>query len=68
MSHGIGQSGVSERVYWDRKFQERPETLPPPEPFLVRNLGLLRPGSVLDLACGDGRNAIFLAGVVTSMD
>jgi tellurite methyltransferase len=36
--------------------------LPPdPEPFLVENLGLLPKGRVLDVAMGNGRNAIFLA-------
>jgi tellurite methyltransferase len=32
-----------------------------PEDFLVKRQQLLRPGTVLDVACGDGRNAIYLA-------
>lgn len=43
----------------------------PAEPFMVRHTRLLRSGTVLDLACGDGRNAIHLAEsgfLVTAVD
>lgn len=61
----------SDRSHWNAKFTTRANQLLPPEPFLVRNIRALRPGTVLDLACGDGRNAIFLAKAgfaVTAMD
>lgn len=35
-----------------------------PSPWLVRWAGLIPPGrAVLDLACGDGRHAVYLAGL-----
>jgi tellurite methyltransferase len=33
----------------------------PPSPLLVETAGKLKPGRALDLACGSGRNAIWLA-------
>ena len=33
----------------------------PPSPLLVETAGKLNPGRALDLACGDGRNAFWLA-------
>jgi Tellurite resistance protein TehB len=61
----------SDRSYWNAKFEVGDNQLLPPEPFLVRNVHAFRPGSVLDLACGDGRNAIHLAKLsfaVTAVD
>ncbi len=52
---------LEDRRRWDRRWSERSHDLPRPEPFLVAHLGDLRPGRVLDVACGAGRNAIFLA-------
>lgn len=34
-----------------------------PEPFLVENHQSFESGTILDLACGDGRNGLFLAEV-----
>lgn len=45
---------------WDALFKNRAELLPP-EDFLVEHQNLLKGHKVLDLACGDGRNACFLA-------
>ena len=42
-----------------------------PDPFLVERVCDLRAGSVLDIACGTGRNALYLAGLeydVTGVD
>jgi tellurite methyltransferase len=36
---------------------------PNPSAFLVENIGLLPKGRVLDLAMGEGRNALYLAGL-----
>ena len=33
----------------------------PPTPLLVETCGKLKPGRALDLACGTGRNAVWLA-------
>ncbi len=50
-----------DRERWDRRWAARSHDLGRPEPFLLRHLDLLRPGRVLDVACGAGRNALFLA-------
>ena len=50
-----------DRTKWNRKFSDRLGGLNEPEPFVVQAVGLLRPGRVLDLASGDGRNAVYLA-------
>jgi len=51
-----------EREDWDARY-EGGELLWKAEPnrFLVEQTGDLTPGTVLDLACGEGRNAIWLA-------
>ncbi len=46
--------------YWDEKFDQRSDKSLSPETTLVDNLNLFKIGSVLDLACGDGRNTLFL--------
>jgi SAM-dependent methyltransferase len=51
------------RDHWDRKYTET-ELLWSAEPnrFLVAEVADLAPGRGLDLACGEGRNALWLAG------
>ena len=51
-----------EREDWDRKY-EGDELLWRAEPnqFLLEATADLEPGTVLDVACGEGRNAIWLA-------
>ena len=48
---------------WNRRYANR-ELLWTGEPnrFLVAEAATLRPGRALDLACGEGRNAVWLAG------
>jgi SAM-dependent methyltransferase len=60
------------REHWNRKYEET-ELLwsAAPNRFLVREVAGLVPGSALDLACGEGRNAIWLAELgwdVTAVD
>jgi SAM-dependent methyltransferase len=52
-----------ERDEWDRKYAGD-DLLWTSEPnrFLVEQTSDLAPGRVLDLACGEGRNAVWLAG------
>jgi tellurite methyltransferase len=50
-----------DKDYWNKRFRSRQNKLFSPEEYLVKNIGYFRPGSVLDVACGDGRNAIFLS-------
>jgi len=58
--------------YWNHKFEARSQKLMQPEDRLVNDMpSLPKSGSVLELACGDGRNAIFLAAhgyKVTAVD
>jgi tellurite methyltransferase len=51
---------MGSREYWDGKFAGRGDQPLGPEKALVENIGCFKSGSVLDLACGDGRNALFL--------
>lgn len=46
--------------YWNKKFENRGGNLLKPEEALVTNIKYLKSGTVLDLACGDGRNSLFL--------
>ncbi len=51
-----------DRKRWDAKYRERPFNPDRgPAPFLKRHISLLAPGKALDLAAGEGRNAVFLA-------
>lgn len=51
-----------DRDEWNRRYGDR-ELLWTAEPnrFLVAETGALSPGRALDLACGEGRNAVWLA-------
>ncbi|HAK43460.1 MAG TPA: SAM-dependent methyltransferase [Clostridium sp.] len=46
--------------YWDEKFKNRSNKPLNPEKSLVENIKYFKNGSVLDIACGDGRNTLFL--------
>jgi tellurite methyltransferase len=50
------------RETWDARYRERGTATGPPSDWLVANQALLRGTRALDLACGTGRNAVFLAG------
>ena len=53
---------LSRREMWDERHAARePIESPEPDPSLTRLAGDLAPGRALDLAAGDGRNAIWLA-------
>lgn len=53
----------SRRDLWNERHAARdPIEAHEPDPTLVREAGGLSPGRALDLAAGDGRNAIWLAG------
>ncbi len=49
------------RKKWNEKYATKSKVRSSPDPFLKKHLRSLKPGTALDLACGDGRNSIFLA-------
>jgi len=51
---------IGDKKYWDEKFSSRGDSILAPDDALLRHIHLLKKGSVLDIACGDGRNALFL--------
>lgn len=51
---------MGDRKYWDQKFEQRGNKLLDPDNELVKNINYLKKGTVLDLACGDGRNSLYL--------
>lgn len=52
---------INQQDRWNEKYTKRSPNLFQPEEFLVQRIHLFLPGSVLDVACGDGRHSIFLA-------
>lgn len=63
---------MGNRNFWEQKFLSRSDSQLPPETILIEDAAFFKEkGSVLDLACGDGRNVLFLAGngfEVTAVD
>lgn len=51
---------MGNKNYWDEKFSNRSDKLLNPEKSLVQSIKHFKKGTVLDIACGDGRNTIFL--------
>lgn len=51
---------MGNREYWDEKFVSRKDIPLSPEKSLVDNIGYFEEGTALDIACGDGRNTLFL--------
>jgi tellurite methyltransferase len=50
-----------DRERWDQRYGQEGIETPDPDPLLVTNRSLLESGTALDLACGRGGNALFLA-------
>lgn len=46
---------------WEEKYRGKNAELRPPDSLLVETTGSMMPGRALDLACGTGRNALWLA-------
>lgn len=51
---------MGDKTYWDSKVEIRGDSLLSPEKALINNIGYLKKGTVLDVACGDGRNTLYL--------
>ncbi len=58
----------SDRQKWEQRYETAVEGLSDPDPFLVENQRSLGSGRALDLACGRGANALFLAGRCFQVD
>jgi SAM-dependent methyltransferase len=62
---------AADRERWDARWRERADGPGAPEPFLVRRAAALPRGRLLDVAAGDGRNALWLLAqgfAVTAVD
>jgi SAM-dependent methyltransferase len=56
---------------WDERYAAARQWSVEPNGFVAQRLGDLTPGRGLDLACGEGRNAVWLAGLgwqMTALD
>lgn len=51
---------MGNKEFWDKNFKERSDKPLNPEKDLIDSISYFKKGSVLDLACGDGRNSFFL--------
>lgn len=51
---------MGNKKYWDDKFANRGDNPLSPEKSLVENIEYFKKGTILDIACGDGRNTLFL--------
>lgn len=51
---------MGNKEYWDNKFANRSDNILNPEKSVTENIMHFKKGSILDIACGDGRNALFL--------
>lgn len=51
---------MGSKEYWEDKFANRSDELLNPERSLIENISYFKKGTVLDIACGDGRNTIYL--------
>ena len=51
---------IGNKEYWDDKFENRSDNPFDPEESVIDNLMHFKKGSILDIACGDGRNTLFL--------
>lgn len=51
---------MGNKEYWNEKFAARNDKVLAPEKAVVENLRFFKNSSALDIACGDGRNSLFL--------
>ncbi len=49
------------KISWNDRYKSQSIRPLQPEPFLIDHVSIFKPGSVLDIACGEGRNSVFLS-------
>jgi cyclopropane fatty-acyl-phospholipid synthase-like methyltransferase len=55
-------AGEQDRIFWDKKYQTESYIFgKEPVEFLMEHINILPRGKALDIAMGEGRNAVFLA-------
>jgi tellurite methyltransferase len=52
---------LSSKDKWNQRWHEKASRPVAPDPWLLRAMPFFSPGSVLDIACGRGRNSLYLA-------
>jgi methylase of polypeptide subunit release factors len=56
-----GEALKTDREKWDLRYSKESGAFPAPDEFLVTHEETLKSGRALDVACGRGGNALFLA-------
>ena len=73
MGHGHRHAfdGPQDAAFWDQMWRQRPTWRREPHGFLVRSVARLTHGTALDVGCGEGTDALWLASAgweVTAVD
>ncbi len=55
-------------LLWEKRYSMRGRGPKEPEPFVKESLPYMNGGRVLDVACGEGRHALYLAQASTTFD
>ena len=55
-------------LLWEKRYSMKVRVPKEPEPFVVESLPYMTGGKVLDIACGEGRHALYLAQASASFD
>lgn len=52
---------TTSQLKWDQRYRDRVLVLPTPTRFIEKSIKLLQPGTVVDIASGDGASSLYLA-------